>query len=151
MAAKHPDQIIILDMVCFEYIILSFSKLVDWTGTGKTDKIAIRKMILSAVKGHKIDLDSITDRKTLEYLMGFKRYSTERVIKAVTHELTENDRWSIKGKLMGECWYRDCCVVENTDKRRCSIGKSMSGDAKIRRRWVCVFIFKQVIQNHKIK
>lgn len=50
LAAKHPNQIIILDMICFEHIILSFSKLVDWTGTGKTDKIAMREVILSVIK-----------------------------------------------------------------------------------------------------
>lgn len=132
LAAKHPDQIIILDMICFEHIILSFSKLIEWTGSGKANKIAMREVILSAVKEHKIDIDSITDRKTLEYLMGFKRYSTERVIKAVTYELTENDEWSVKGNLMGECWYRDCCVLEGADKKMCNISRGMSGDAKIR-------------------
>lgn len=39
LAADYPKQIVILDMICFEHIILSFSKLIDWTGTGKKDKI----------------------------------------------------------------------------------------------------------------
>lgn len=133
LAAKYPDQIIILDMICFEHVILCFSKLLEWTGSGKTDKIAMREVILSAVKEHKIDVDSITDRKTLEYLMGFKRYSTERVIKAVTYELTENDEWSVKGKLMGGCWYRDCCVSENAEKKKCNVDKNVFGEMKIRR------------------
>ncbi len=133
LAAKYPDQIIILDMICFEHIILSFSKLIEWTGSGKTDKIAMREVLLSAIKEHKIDIASITDKKTLEYLMGFKRYSTERVIKAVTFELTENEEWSVKGTLLGECWYRDCCVLGYAEKKRCNTGKLLSGDAKIRR------------------
>ena len=133
LAAKRPGQIVILDMVCFEHIILSFSKLIEWTGSGKMDKIAMREVILSAIKEHKIDIDSITDRKTLEYLMGFKRYSTERVIKAVTYELTENDEWSVKGKLMGECWYRDCCVAKDTDKKKCKVGESVSGHSKVKK------------------
>jgi len=54
----------ILDIICFEYIILSFSKLVEWTGTKKKDKIAIREEILSAVAGHKIDISRIEDSKT---------------------------------------------------------------------------------------
>lgn len=132
LAAKHPDQIVILDMLCFEYIILSFSKLIEWTGTGKTDKIAMREIILSVIKEHRIDTDSITDRKTLEYLMGFKKYSTERVIKAIAYELTENDKWSIKGKMLGECWHQDCCVMENADKRKCDINKSMTGETKVK-------------------
>ena len=132
LAEKHSEHVIILDMICFEHVILSFSKLIEWTGTGKTDKIAMREIILSAIKEHKIDIDSITDRKTLQYLMGFKRYSTERVIKAVTYELTENDEWSVKGELMGECWYQDCCVLEDADQKRCSIDRNMLGKAKIR-------------------
>lgn len=34
---KSEGRIVILDMICFEYLILAFDKLVEWTGTGKTD------------------------------------------------------------------------------------------------------------------
>lgn len=128
---QYPKQFIILDMICFEHIILNFSKLIEWTGTGKMDKIAMRELILPAIQQHKIDIDCITDQKTLNYLMGFKRYSTERVIKAITYELTENDGWSVKGKRMGECWYQDCCVLEKADENKCNLENVTSGDAKI--------------------
>ena len=131
LAVVYPKQIVILDVICFEYIILSFGKLTEWTGTGKKDKIAMREVILSAIEDHKIDIDRIVDRKTREYLVGFKRYSTERVIKAITYELTENDKWSVKGRLMGECWYRDCCVLENADWKRCITDNKMSGMDKM--------------------
>ena len=36
---KSEGKIVIMDMICFEYLILAFDKLVTWTGTGKTDKI----------------------------------------------------------------------------------------------------------------
>ena len=42
---KAEGKIIILDMICFEYLILAFDKLVTWTGTGKTDKIKILSLI----------------------------------------------------------------------------------------------------------
>lgn len=131
LADRYPSQLIILDMLCFEYIILSFGKLVAWTGTNKKDKIAIRDEILSTIKGNKIEVDSITDLKTREYLMGFKRYSTERVIKSVTYELTENDAWSVKGNRLGMCWYLDCCAANN-NKTRCNVEKRTLGKDKIR-------------------
>lgn len=130
-AKRYPEQIIILDMICFEYIILSFCKLVEWTGTGKKDKIIIRKNILTALKKHRIDFSEITDEKTKEYLMHFKRFSTERVLKAITNELTENDMWSVKGERMGDCWYRDCCPLRKREKTRCMISNGMSGKEKI--------------------
>lgn len=132
LAAVYPEQIIILDIVCFEYIILGFGKLIEWTGTGKKEKIAIRDVVLAAIKGHKIDIDSIIDTKARNFLMGFKNYSTERVIKAVTYELTENARWTVKGKCMGACWYHDCCVLQNADKKKCGIHDKQTGDCKIR-------------------
>ncbi len=53
LAALYSEQILILDVICFEYIILSFSMLVKWTGTRKKDKIAVREAVLSAIKDHK--------------------------------------------------------------------------------------------------
>ena len=81
IADKAEGKIIILDIICFEYLILAFDKLVAWTGTGKTDKIKIREDVLSAIEDHRINLSKIDDEKTLQYLVGFKRYSTERVMK----------------------------------------------------------------------
>ena len=114
IADKSEGKIVILDIICFEYLILAFDKLVEWTGTGKTDKIKIRDKVLAAVENHRIDLSKIDDEKTLQYIAGFKRYSTERVMKSLVGEFTQNEKWSVKGNLLGECWYKDCCVSEHT-------------------------------------
>ena len=100
---KSEGKIVILDMICFEYLILAFDQLISWTGTGKKDKIAMREEILAAVENHRINLAEIKDEKTLQYLAGFKRFSTERVMKSLAGELTENEKWSIRGALLGEC------------------------------------------------
>ena len=125
-------KIVILDMICFEYLILAFDKLVEWTGTGKTDKIKIREEVLTAVENHRIDLSRIDDKKTLQYIAGFKKYSTERVMKSLVGEFTQNEKWSVKGTLMGECWYKDCCVSERPDNLRCGKPEVEDGDKKMR-------------------
>ena len=132
IAEKSEGKVIILDMICFEYLILAFDKLVKWTGTGKTDKIKIREEVLSAIENHRINLAKIDDEKTLQYLAGFKRYSTERVMKSLVGELTENEKWSIKGSLMGECWYKDCCISEHPDNLRCGNPEVEDGSEKMR-------------------
>ena len=132
IAEKSEGKIIILDMICFEYLILAFDKLVVWTGTGKADKIKIRDDILSAIEDHRINLSKIDDEKTLQYLAGFKRYSTERVMKSLVGELTENEKWSVKGSLMGECWYKDCCISEHPDNLRCGEPEVEDGSEKMR-------------------
>ena len=132
IADKAEGKIIILDMICFEYLILAFDKLVEWTGTGKTDKIKIREAVLSAIENHRINLSKIDDEKTLQYLAGFKRYSTERVMKSLAGEFTQNEKWSVKGELMGECWYKDCCVSEHPDNLRCGKPEVEDGNEKMR-------------------
>lgn len=119
LVEKSEAKVIILDMICFEYFILAFDKLVSWTGTGKTDKIKMREDILAAIEDHRIDLSKIDNQMTMHYLSGFKRYSTERVMKSLVGEFTQNEKWSVKGPLMGECWYKDCCVSEHPDSLRC--------------------------------
>ena len=132
IADKAEGKIIILDMICFEYLILAFDKLVEWTGTGKRDKIKIREEVLSAIENHRINLSKIGDEKTLQYLASFKRYSTERVMKSLVGEFTQNEKWSVKGGLMGECWYKDCCVSEHPDNLRCGKPKIEDGNEKMR-------------------
>ena len=132
LVEKSEAKVIILDMICFEYFILAFDKLVSWTGTGKTDKIKMREDILAAIEDHRIDLSKIKNQTTMQYLSGFKRYSTERVMKSLVGEFTQNEKWSVKGQLMGECWYKDCCVSEHPDSLRCGKPKVEDGNEKMR-------------------
>ena len=132
LVEKSEAKVIILDMICFEYFILAFDKLVSWTGTGKTDKIKMREDILAAIEDHRIDLSKIENQKTMQYLSGFKRYSTERVMKSLVGEFTQNEKWSVKGPLMGECWYKDCCVSEHPDSLRCGKPEVEEGSEKMR-------------------
>lgn len=131
LVEKSETKVIILDMICFEYFILAFDKLVPWTGTGKTDKIQMREDILAAIEDHRIDMSKIENQKTLQYLSGFKRYSTERVMKSLVGEFTQNEKWSVKGPLMGECWYKDCCVSEHPDSLRCGKPEVEGGSKKM--------------------
>lgn len=132
LVEKSEAKVIILDMICFEYFILAFDKLVSWTGTGKTDKIKMREDILAAIEDHRIDLSKIDNQMTMHYLSGFKRYSTERVMKSLVGEFTQNEKWSVKCPLMGECWYKDCCVSEHPDSLRCGKPEVDDGNEKMR-------------------
>ena len=132
LVEKSEAKVIILNMICFEYFILAFDKLVSWTGTGKKDKIKMREDILAAIEDHRIDLSKIENKTTMQYLSGFKRYSTERVMKSLVGEFTQNEKWSVKGLLMGDCWYKDCCVSEYPDNLRCGKPEVEGGNEKMR-------------------
>ena len=65
IAEKSEGKVLILDMICFEHLILAFDKLIAWTGAGKADKIKIRENVLSAIEDHRINLSKIDDEKAL--------------------------------------------------------------------------------------
>ena len=49
-------------------------------------------------------------------------------MKALVGEFTQNEKWSVKGKLMGECWYKDCCVSEHPNNLRCGKPETVGGN-----------------------
>ena len=52
-------------------------------------------------------------------------------MKALVGEFTQNEKWSVKGKLMGECWYKDCCVSEHPNNLRCGKPETVGGNEKV--------------------
>jgi len=53
-------------------------------------------------------------------------------MKALVGEFTQNEKWSVKGKLMGECWYKDCCVSEHPNNLRCGKPETVGGNEKMK-------------------
>ena len=52
-------------------------------------------------------------------------------MKSLVGEFTQNEKWSVKGPLMGECWYKDCCVSEHPDSLRCGKPEVEGGSEKM--------------------
>ena len=53
-------------------------------------------------------------------------------MKSLLGEFTQNEKWSVKGTLMGECWYKDCCISEHLDSLRCGKPEFKDGAEKMR-------------------
>ena len=57
-------------------------------------------------------------------------------------------KWSVKGNLMGECWYKDCCVSGHPDSLRCGKPEVEGGDEKMRI-LICSEKIQEVIKKAK--
>lgn len=108
------------------------------SGTGKTVLYEILEDLRFTDEYKAIKLFNYKSDNLLEAVkqcrdnFSFKRYSTERVMKSLVGEFTQNEKWSVKGPLMGECWYKDCCVSEHPDSLRCGKPEVKGGSEKIR-------------------
>jgi hypothetical protein len=106
------NNIHICKIICYEYLLLSFKEITQWTLCNKTNTIQNLNTIMSNIRDYHIDIKSITDENCLEYLYGFKRYSTERVLKSLATAVTDKAYWSSKD--FGKCWHCDCSDIETT-------------------------------------
>lgn len=53
-------------------------------------------------------------------------------MKALVGEFIQNEKWSVKGNLMGECRYKDCCVSEHPNNLRSGKPETVGGNEKMR-------------------
>ena len=53
-------------------------------------------------------------------------------MKALVGEFIQNEKWSVKGNLMGECRYKDCCVSEHPNNLRSGKLETVGGNEKMR-------------------
>ena len=93
----------------------------------------------------KPQIDMRDGEKIISSRIGLQRECiwTEELVKLPDEEIQKYDciivdeaqfcpKAQIKGALMGECWYEDCCVSEHLDSLRCGIPEVEGGNEKMR-------------------
>ena len=120
---REQSNIVLLDIVCFEFLLLGFKHLLDWVYAeadeykiSRAEDIAVREAFVSAVKGN-MDYNQYPIVKT--YLQGSVGYNVEKVAAKILHGLTRNTGFEVSKSMLGECWWKDCCqwsAKDGTDK-----------------------------------
>lgn len=121
--ARERSNIVLLDLVCFEFLLLEFKQLLDWVYAkddeyrlSRTEDISAREAFVSAVKGN-MDYNLYPVVKT--YLQGSTGYNAEKVAAKILYGLTRNTGFEVSKSMLGECWWKDCChwsAKDSTDK-----------------------------------
>ena len=112
--AEGKSNILILEIICFEYILLEFDKLIDWIYapddeflTKRADAIRARKSLVKTIRSG--DLNYKTLREIVEYDGKLKYHNIEQLAARLLYDLTRNTGFEVsKGKL-GDCWTKSCC------------------------------------------
>lgn len=121
--ARERSNSVLLDLVCFEFLLLEFKQLLDWVYAkddeyrlSRTEDISAREAFVSAVKGN-MDYNLYPVVKT--YLQGSTGYNAEKVAAKILYGLTRNTGFEVSKSMLGECWWKDCCqwsAKDSTDK-----------------------------------
>ena len=112
--AGDKENVILMDIICFEYILLEFKKLIEWIYAPddeflvKREKaITAREKLVKTIQSGEIDYKDI--REIIEYNENVDNYNVEQLSAGILFDLTRNTGFEVSKGSVGECWIKSCC------------------------------------------
>lgn len=115
--AGDKENVILMDIICFEYILLEFKKLIEWIYAPddeflvKREKaITAREKLVKTIQSGEINYKDI--REIIEYNENVDNYNVEQLSAGILFDLTRNTGFEVSKGSVGECWIKSCCEWE---------------------------------------
>lgn len=116
--AEKKENVVLMDIICFEYILLEFKSLIDWIYAPNDDFLKKRAVVIAAREKlvHSIH-DGNMDYKDIQALVRYDEHITEHNIEQLSakllFDLTRNTGFEVSKGNIGECWIKSCCEWQN--------------------------------------
>lgn len=122
---NHLTNVKLLDIISFEYVLLSFLDLEEWCFATVDEFREARKELLECRKVL-LSIDDLEDYKELEEIKAFvekhpKASSIERVCSRLLFQITRNTGFVVDKGILGDCWYKNCCLLRKDVDDKCGI------------------------------
>ena len=112
------SNVFLLDIICFEYLLLEFKDLIEWIYALddefliKRKKVIIaREKLVNTIKAGELNYKEI--REILEYSNHIENYNVEQLSAKILFDLTRNTGFEVSKGMIGECWIKSCCEWQN--------------------------------------
>lgn len=114
---NSKSNIFIINIICFEYILLEFEKLIDWIyAESDTFKIKRSKVIEAREKLVEMlrlgNIDYKSAQKIVEYDSNLDEHNIEQLSAKMLFDLTRNTGFEVSKSKIGDCWIKSCCEWE---------------------------------------
>lgn len=112
--ASDKSNVVLMDIICFEYILLEFKNLVEWIYAPDDEFLVKRKKAIVAreklVKSIQSGEANYKDmRELIEYKENIDNYNVEQLSARILFDLTRNTGFEVSKASVGECWIKSCC------------------------------------------
>lgn len=112
--ADKKSNVMLLNILCFEYLLLEFDKLIDWIYASDDEFIIKRTAIIEARKMlvHMIGLGEFNYKEIREIITNdnyTENYNIEQLSARLLYDLTRNTGFEVSKGKIGKCWIRSCC------------------------------------------
>lgn len=116
--AEKKENVVLMDIICFEYILLEFKNLIRWIYAPDDEFLKKRKTVISAreklVKSIESENMNYKDIKEIvEYDKHIDEHNIEQLSAKLLFDLTRNTGFEVSKGSIGDCWIKSCCTWEN--------------------------------------
>lgn len=119
-AASKRANVFLLNLICFEYTLLEFDKLIDWIYAPKDEfrekracAIDAREKLVQIIKSGEVNYKAI--QEIINYDSNLDNHNIEQLSAKLLFDLTRNTGFEVSKGDLGECWRKTCC--EWTDRQ----------------------------------
>lgn len=112
--ADKKENVALMDIICFEYILLEFRNIVAWIYAPddeflkkRAGAVSAREKLLSSIE------NGIKDYKDIKEIVAYDEHIAEHNIEQLSakllFDLTRNTGFEISKGKIGDCWIKSCC------------------------------------------
>ncbi len=112
--ANMRTNVFLLDLVCFEYTLLEFDKLIEWIYAPEDEfiekragAIAARGKLIQLIQSGELNYKEI--QEVLDYDNNIEDHNIEQLSAKLLFDLTRNTGFEVSKGGIGECWMQNCC------------------------------------------
>lgn len=113
-AADIRDNVFLLNLICFEYTLLEFDKLIDWIYAPEDEfrekragAIAAREKLVNIIKSGEMNYKAI--QEIIDYDSNLNNHNIEQLSAKLLFDLIRNTGFEVSKGGLGECWRQNCC------------------------------------------
>ena len=110
----EKSNVLLLDIICFEYLLLEFDKLIDWIYAKdddflikRADTINARNKLVEMLGAGKQDYKTL--REVMAYDSNLNEHNIEQLSAKLLFDLTRNTGFEVSKGNIGDCWLESCC------------------------------------------
>lgn len=115
---NEKANVILMDFICFEYILLEFHGLLNWIYAPvdelrkkRSRVITAREKLVKAVRSGELDYKAI--QELIKYDDKIQEHNIEQLAAKMLFDLTRNTGFEVSKGNIGDCWTKSCCEWES--------------------------------------
>lgn len=108
------ENVALMDIICFEYILLEFRNLIDWIYAPddeflkkRAGAVSAREKLINSIDNGDMNYKDI--KEIVEYDEDIDEHNIEQLAAKLLFDLTRNTGFEVSKGKIGDCWTNSCC------------------------------------------